>query len=298
MSKNTIYSRACNQVAGFKSMGEEFVRKLVIDGKAKSTHENYLRQMAKMSLHFGRTPLELSQSDLEEYLYHLIQKDTDSLSSFKHLVYGLRKLYLLFDKEELYLSLPSINRPSKLPVVLSIKETRRLLKAPKHLWERIMFGLIYDTGLRIQELINLRIGDVDLERQQVHVRQSKNDKDRYVPMSSHAVRGLKKHLALNSPQDYLFEHPKRKGIPINPTYIRKLLKEAVKEADIKKEICVHSLRHTYATHQLEAGQNIMTVKDLLGHSCVSTTFMYLHIAQLDTVKAFGCMEALYRRSNG
>lgn len=279
-------------------MGEEFVRKLVINGKAKSTHENYLRQIAKMSLHYGKSPLELSQSQLEEYLYHLILKDTDSLSSYKHLVYGLRKLYLLFDKEELHLSLPSINRPNKLPVVLSFQETDRLLKAPKHLWVRIMFGLIYDAGLRIHELIDLRISDVDLERQQVHIRQSKNDKDRYVPISSHAVRGLKKHLALNSPQDYLFEHPKRKGIPINPTGIRRLLKEAVEVAGIKKEICVHSLRHTYATHQLEAGQNIMTLKDLLGHSCITTTLRYLHIAQLDTIKAFGCMEALYRKNNG
>jgi integrase/recombinase XerD len=297
MSKNTINTRACNQVAGFKSMGEEFVRKLVINGKAKSTHENYLRQMAKMSLYFGRTPLELSQADLEEYLYHLIQKDSDSLSSFKHLVYGLRKLYLLFDKEELHLSLPSINRPNKLPVVLSAVETRRLLKAPEHLWERILLALIYDTGLRIQELIDLYISDVDLDRQQVHVRQSKNHKDRYIPMSVHAVRGLKKHLALRNPKDYLFEHPKRRGIPMNQTGIRKLLKEAVEKANIKKDICVHSLRHTYATHQLEAGQNIMTVRDLLGHSCVSTTFMYLHIAQLDTVKAFGCMEALYRKGS-
>lgn len=298
MSKNTIYCKACNEVAGFKSMGEEFVRKLVINGKARSTHENYLRQMAKMALHFGKTPLELSQSDLEEYLYHLIQQDTDSLSSFKHLVYGLRKLYLLFDKEMLHLSLPSINRPNKLPVVLSFQEMHRLLKAPKHLWVRVMLGLIYDTGLRIQELIDLRIGDVDLNRQQVHVRQSKNHKDRYVTMSSHAVRGLKKHLALSSPKDYLFEHPKRKGIPMSPTGIRNLLKEAVEIAGISKDICVHSLRHTFATHQLEAGQNIMTVKDLLGHSCISTTFMYLHIAQLDTVKAFGCMEALYRKRNG
>lgn len=149
MSKNTIYYQACNKVAGFESMGEEFVRKLVIDGKAKSTHENYLRQMAKMALHFGRSPLDLSQSDLEEYLFHLIQKDSDSRSSFKHLVYGLRKLYLLFDKEDLHLSLPTMHRADKLPVVLSLQETRLLLKAPSHLWVRIMLGLIYDTGLRI-----------------------------------------------------------------------------------------------------------------------------------------------------
>jgi len=297
MSKNTIYSQACNKVAGFESMGEEFVRKLVIDDKAKSTHENYLRQIAKMALYFGRSPLDLSQSDLEEYLFHLIKKDSDSRSSFKHLVYGLRKLYLLFDREDLQLSLPTMHRADKLPVVLSLQEMRLLLKAPNNLWVRIMLGLIYDTGLRIQELINLRIGDADLNRRQVHVRQSKNDKDRYVPMSSHIVRGLEKHLALNSPKDYLFEHPMRKGIPISPSRIRKLLAEAVDQAGIKKEICVHSLRHTYATHQLESGQNIMTVKDLLGHSCVTTTFLYLHIAQLDTVKPIGCMEILYPQKN-
>ena len=134
MSKITIYLEACNKVAGFQQMGEEFIRKPVINNKAKSTRENYLRQMSKLSLFYNRTPLELEIGELEEYLYLLIQKDTDSLSSFKHLVYGLRKLYQLFDKEELHLALPSINRPNKLPVVLSKQEVKRLLKAP----ERIM----------------------------------------------------------------------------------------------------------------------------------------------------------------
>lgn len=295
MRKNTFYKSACNEVEGFKPMGEIFIRKLVINGRARSTHENYLRQMSKMALYFGRTPLEISQTEMEEYLFELIQEDKDSLSSYKHLVYGLRRLYRLFGKEKLRLALPTIYRPQKLPVVLSFYDMQRLLKAPKQLWVRIMFGLIYDTGLRIQELINLRIYDVDLYRQQVHVRQSKNHKDRYIPMSSHAVRGIKKHLALNTPINYLFEHPKWKGIPMNQTAIRTLLREAVKTAGINKKICVHSLRHTYATHQLESGQNIMTVKNMLGHSCISTTFLYLHIAQLDNIRALGCMEVLYRK---
>ena len=132
MSKNTIYSEACNKVAGFQTMGEEFIRKLVINNKARSTHENYLRQMSKLALYYNRTPLELYIDELEEYLYHLIQKDTDSMSSFKHLVYGLRKLYQLFGKEELHLSLPPINRPRKLPVVLSKEEVKRLLIVPTH----------------------------------------------------------------------------------------------------------------------------------------------------------------------
>lgn len=297
MSKNTIYLEACNKVVGFRAMGEEFIRKLVIEDKARSTHENYLRQMSKLALHYDRTPLELDTGELEEYLYLLIQKGSDSLSSFKHLVYGLRKLYLLFDKEDLHLSLPSINRPKQLPVVLSTQEVKRLLKAPERIWEKVMFGFVYDTGLRIDELTNLLIGDVDLDRGQVHVRQSKNKKDRYITMSSHIVRGIKKHLALNSPLDYLFESPTRKGIPISKTHIRRLLKAAVEKARIKKQVCVHTLRHTYATHQLEAGQNIMLVKESLGHADIRTTLMYLHIAQMDPVKKFGCMEMLYKKSH-
>lgn len=294
MSKITIYSEACNKVAGFKDMGEEFIRKLVINNKSRSTHENYLRQMAKLALYYQRTPLELEIEELEEYLFHLIQKDTDSLSSYKHLVYGLRKLYLLFDKDELQLSLPAISRPSRLPVVLSKQEVKRLLKVPKQIRERVMFGLVYDTGLRINELTNLLISDVDLDRGQVHVRQSKYKKDRYITMSSHAVRGIKKHLILNKPKDYLFESATRKGIPISKTRIRGLFKEAVLHAGIKKQVCPHSLRHTYATHQLEAGQNIMVLKDSMGHTDIRATLIYLHIAQLDPVKKFGCLDSLYQ----
>ncbi|TAJ03107.1 integrase, partial [Marinilabiliaceae bacterium JC017] len=160
MSKITIYTQACNQVAGFQSMAEVFMRKLVIAGKARSTHENYLRQLSKLALFYNRTPLELEVYELEEYLYHLMQSSTaHSLSSFKHLVYGLRKLYRLFDKEELELSLPPINRPKKVPVVLSHREMKLVLKLTDRMLEKVLFGFIYDTGLRIDELTNLLIGD-------------------------------------------------------------------------------------------------------------------------------------------
>lgn len=298
MSKITIYSEACNKVVGFHAMGEEFIRKLVINNKARSTHENYLRQMSKLALYYNKTPLELQIDELEEYLYHLVQKDTDSMSSFKHLVYGLRKLYLLFGKEELQLSLPPINRPRKLPVVLSRQEVKRLLKACGRMREKVMFALTYDTGIRLSELSNLLITDVDLDRKQLHVRRSKNKKQRYIIISEHMVRGIKKHLALNNPQVYLFENPARKGMPISHTRIRMLLKEALVKAGIKKQVSVHSLRHTYATHQLEAGQNIMLVKEAMGHSNIQNTLLYLHIAQIDPINKFGCVDALYGSKNG
>ena len=103
MSKITIYSEACNKVDGFRAMGEEFIRKLVINGKSRSTHENYLRQISKLALYYKRSPLEIEADELEEYLYYLIQRDTDAQSSYKHLIYGLRKLYYLFDKEPYWL---------------------------------------------------------------------------------------------------------------------------------------------------------------------------------------------------
>jgi len=222
MSKVTIYQEACNKVAGFQKMGEHFLRTLVINGKSKSTHENYLRQMAKLALHCNKSPLELEPIELEEYLYHLMQtgKSTSSMSEFKHLVYGLRKLYLLHGLDTMHIKLPTMPHSKALPVVLSHGEARRLLNTPKRLWERVLYAMAYDTGIRISELVAIRISDIDLERKQVHIRQSKFKKDRYVDLSSHMVRGIQKHLRLNAPKDFLFNHPQRKGIPISKTGIR------------------------------------------------------------------------------
>lgn len=297
MSKVTYYSRACYKVLGFQQMSEEFIRKLVINGKSKSTHQNYVRQMAKLALYFERLPLDLEIGELEEYLYYLIERDTDALSSYKHLVYGLRKLYQLFGKEDLALALPEIDHPNKLPVVLSKNEVKTLLKASVHIREKVMFALTYDTGMRISELTNLLVNDVDMDRAVIHIRQSKNKKDRYLPISSHAIRGIKKHMAINNPKVYLFENQNRKGMPISKTRVRFLLKEALSVTDIKKKISVHSLRHTFATHQLEAGQNIMVLKELLGHANIQTTLVYLHIAQVKTQKATACLDLLYGKSH-
>jgi len=296
MSKITIFKKACNNVEGFKPMGEHFMRQLVINGRSKSTHENYLRQMAKLSLHYDKLPIDLEAIDLEEYLYYLTQKDTSgSQSAFKHLVYGLRKLYLLYDKEVLHLCLPQIPHSGALPVVLSGEEVKSILSAFEELRHRVMFGLAYDTGIRISELISLLIGDVDLARKMVHIRESKFKKDRYILLSEHMVRGVKKHLALNNPTTYLFEHPNRKALPMGPTTIRNILKKAIEKTGIKKDVCVHTFRHTYATHQLEAGQNIVAVKEALGHALIQTTLMYLHIAKINPNNRIGCLDKLYEK---
>ena len=295
MGKLTIYQQACNKVGGFQQMGGHFLRTLVINGKSKSTHENYLRQMAKLALHFKKSLLELEPIGPEEYLYHLMKtgKTTRGQSEFKHLVYGLRKLYLLHGLDAKHIVLPSIPHSKALPVVLSQEEVKRVLHTPKQLWERVFYAMAYDTGMRISELVSVRICDVDLQRKQVHIRQSKFKKDRYVDISEHMTRGIQKHLLVNSPKDFLFNHPDRKGIPLSKTYIRLRLKEVLQQAGIQKKVCMHTFRHTFATHQLEAGNNIVSVKEAMGHALLSATLVYLNIARLKASNITGCLENLY-----
>lgn len=290
----TYYDEACRKVNGFEKMAKQFMQRLVIEGKSKSTHENYLRQMAKMALHCGHTPLEMEADEIENYLYYLVNRDTDSQSSFKHLIYGLRKLYKLFELDELNLILPSIKGPQKLPVVFSCEEVKRLLKAPKSLRDRLLLGLTYDAGLRISEVVMLLIENVDLERKQVFIRQSKNKKDRYVCISSHTVRGITNYLKIDKPRKFLFERSNQhKGIPLSRERVRMIMKEAMKVGGITKQGCVHTLRHSYATHQLEAGQSIYGVMQLLGHADIKNTEVYLHIARVPERSFFGALDKLY-----
>jgi len=277
-------------------MSETFYRRLVIDGKSKSTHDNYLRQMAKLSLHLKKCPLTITEIDLEGYLYYLIENDTASQSSFKHLIFGLRKLYALFEQDELLVKLPKLPGSKKLPVVLSKQEVKHLLLSTTILRERVLFALIYDTGMRISEVLALQVRDVDFERKQIHICLGKGKKDRYVTLSGHGARGLKKYLTLHRPKDYVFENAKRTGIPLGQTTVRRMLKEMVDMAGIKKTVCVHTLRHTYATHQLESGQNIVALQLALGHAFIQTTMIYLHIAQLQDKKMMGCLDYLYGES--
>ena len=212
----------------------------------------------------------------EEYLFYLRQNETPSLSSFKHLVYGLRTLFAMFKQEELLLNLPAISHNKALPVVFSQQEIIQILKTPKLLKHRVLFAVIYDCGLRISEAINLRIQDVDFDRQLVHIRQSKHKKDRYVPVSSHTLRGLQSYLSTSNPKDWLF-NGKVRGQQFSREGIRHAFRSVMRKRGIQKQACIHTLRHSYATHLLEMGYDIRTVQELLGHADVSTTMIYTHV---------------------
>lgn len=297
---DTLIEQACAKVTGFSELLYQFKQKVSIAGRSESTYSSYARHLAKLALHFDCLPTELDPDQVNDYLY-LIQQEhnTPSDSYFKFTVYSLRYIFRMYGLKDKHIELPEIKHIKKLPIVLSREETKRLLITPKLLKHRILFGLLYGCGLRCMEVRNLKIADLDFDRRMLHVRLGKGKKDRYVPLSQILIRGIKKYLNAEHPEEYLFNGKPngQAGGDFDSRYSQRgvqwAVTEARKAAGIIKDISVHTLRHTYATHLLEDGLDIMTIKDLLGHSCIDTTLIYLHVAQSGRIKPFSPLDTLY-----
>lgn len=284
-----------------------FNQKISLSGKSPSTLHNYSRYLAKMALHFQCLPQDLDIDQINDYLYLLQQEhNTPSDSYFKHTVYGLRFIFRMYGLKDKRIELPSIKREKKLPVVLSREEVKRLLIAPQLLKHRILLGMLYGCGLRCFEVRNVHLADLDFDRKMLHVQQGKGKKDRYVPLSEILIRGLKNYISAENPEQWLFNGKPdgRAGGDFDSRYSQRGIQWAVKQAriaaGIQKEMTVHTLRHTFATHLLEDGLDIISIKDLLGHECIDTTMVYLHVAQSGRIKPFSPLDTLYspKENNG
>ena len=271
-------------------------------GRSDSTCRNYAQHVAAMALHFGKPPTELDVEQVQEYLFMLQKRSkTPSQTYFKHCVYGLRFLLKSEGLPYEFLHLPLIKHEKKLPTVLSKEEVWPLLSHCQLLKHKMLIGLLYGCGLRCMEVRSVRLQDLDFDREQLKVVQGKGKKDRYVPLSKHLIRGLKTYIEAEKPRTYLFNgQPQgRAGGDFDSRYSQRgvqwAVKQAAKAAGITKDVCVHTLRHTFATHLLEDRLDIITLKNLLGHEQIETTMEYLHIAQLDTIKAFSPLDTLFEK---
>lgn len=271
-------------------------------GKSKTTFKNYGSHLATLSLHFGKIPTELDPEQIHEYLFMLQKRsNTPSQTYFKHTVYGLRFLLKSEGLPYTFLHLPEIKRDKKLPVVLSKQEVWSMLIQCQLLKHKILIGLLYGCGLRCMEVRSVRLQDLDFNRKQLKVVQGKGKKDRYLPISEHLIRGLKVYIDTEKPFDYLFngQPAGRAGGDFDCRYSQKgvqwVVKEAAKHAGILKDVHTHTLRHTYATHLLEDGLDIVSLKELLGHEAIETNMEYLHVAQCGRSLAFSPLDTLFEQ---
>lgn len=264
---------------------QRFERNISVLGRSPKTFENYSRHVAAIALHFGCLPTDLVAEQVQDYLYELQQRsETPSQTYFKHTVYGLRFLLKTEGLPYEFLKLPIIARPQKLPVILSREEIWKMLVCAQMLKHKLLIGLLYGCGLRCMEVRNIELKHLDFDRKLLHIVQSKGNKDRYVPLSLHVIRGLKTYINIEHPKTFLFEgsgNPEGKGFDgrYSQRGVQWAVKTVAKQAGILKEVHTHMLRHTYATHLLEDGVNIITVQKLLGHANIESTMVYLHVCQ-------------------
>lgn len=291
----TIVEQACHQIRGFRNLYQELDDKVRLSGQSSSTLSNYARKLAQLSLYFGKLPQHISEKELNKYMASLARDSkSPSLSDFKFTVYGLRYCYRLLGMNEKVVKLPIIRRASKLPVVLNREECRALFKAPELLKHRVLLSLMYSAGLRARKASRLKLSDIDSGRMMIHIRQSKYNKDRYVPLSQLMLKGLRDYYYACGPVEYLF-NGNEPGTPLSVRGMQWALREAVKKSKLQKGITLHTLRHSYATHLLEYGMDIVTIKDLLGHERIETTMVYLHVARPNRTNLFSPFDRLYEK---
>jgi integrase/recombinase XerD len=291
----TIVEQACHEIHGFRNLLQQLDDKVRLSGHSPSTLSNYARKLAQISLHFGKLPQHISEKELNKYLASLArQSKTPSLSDFKFTVYGLRYCYRLLGMTEKMVQLPRIKRDKKLPVVLNHKECKALFTAPELLKHRVLLSFMYSAGLRAREVSRMKLSDIDSGRMMIHIRQSKYNKDRYLPLSPLMLEGLRKYYYACHPVEYLF-NGHEPGSPLSVRGMQWALREGVKKCKLQKGITLHTLRHSYATHLIEFGMDIVTIKELLGHESINTTLVYLHVAKPNRSNLFSPFDRLYKK---
>ncbi len=251
-----------------------------------------------MALHFGSLPTQLDPEQVKDYLFELQQRsNSPSQSYFKHTVYGLRFLLKTENLPYDHLHLPSIPKEKKLPVILSREEIWKMLQHADLLKHRILIGLIYGCGLRCMEARNIELKHLDFDRKLLHIVQSKGKKDRYVPLSDHIIRGVKRYISAEHPTIFLFTGNTKDSKGLDSRYSQRgvqwAIKSVCKKAGILKDVHTHTLRHSYATHLLEDGVNILQVQKLMGHERVETTMEYLHVCQLENQKVHSPLDTVF-----
>lgn len=251
-----------------------------------------------MTLYFKKSPELLDKEAIDDYLFYCKNlNDSPSESFFKHTIYGLRAIYKLLGMDGRKVQLPEIKSDKSLPVVMSLKEVKDLIAAPKYLKHKLMIATLYGCGLRSYELCALRLSDVDFDRKMVFISKQKGRLDRYVPLNNHLARGLKKYIRTEKPEIYLFNSQKTdngKALPMTTRGLQWVVKENRSKIETSKKITSHTLRHSYATHLLENGLNILALKELLGHVRIETTLIYLHVSNTGSSKKFSPLDLLYK----
>lgn len=249
---------------------------MMLRNLSPATQRSYLHAVSKFSRYFGRSPDRLGLEDVRAFQVYLVSQGI-SWPSLNQTVCGLRFFYgVTLNRGEIPERIAYARMPRKLPAILSSDEVVRFLEAVPSLKARAALTTAYAAGLRVSEVVSLKVSDIDSDRMLIQVRHGKGAKDRTVMLSAQLLDILRTYWRLTRPTDWLF--PGRDDGPINVTVLHSACRSAAKAAGLTKKVSVHTLRHSFATHLLESGVDIRIIQVLLGHNSLSTTARYTQVA--------------------
>jgi len=257
---------------------EKFSKQIRIENYSEQTIKNYLSALNLFLEYIQNLNIkEVTDKDIQDYLYYCKSKKKYSYSSMKQVIAAISYLYKkVFNKPIPDALKVKFRKPNTLPNVLSQKEISKILSVTTNLKHKTILLLIYSAGLRLGELLNLKISDIDSQSMKIHIRQGKGKKDRYIMLSENVLNILREYYKMYKPEEFIIEG--QNGGKYSPKSVQSVFKRALLKAGIKKKATVHTLRHSFATHLLDDGTDIRYIQELLGHKRLETTQIYTHVS--------------------
>ncbi|PJZ64096.1 hypothetical protein CH371_19940 [Leptospira wolffii] len=288
------------------ALKDKMILDMKLRGYSENTIELYTDCMTSLTKEYMISPLKLRPKQVYDFFIKL--KENKASEAYLRIFYSAITLfYKIENKSYMTKSIHLPKRTRQIPIVMNKSEVELFLSECRSLQERTIFSTLYSSGIRGSELINLKIADIDFERKTIFISKSKTRKQRYTILSDQAANLLKNYMVTYQPKDFLFYGFRNKNSHVSMRWLQASFQRIVKRAGIKKKVQVHTFRHSFATHLMETGNNLIYIQKLLGHTFLSSTLLYLHadsstflktISPLESInlKYFGSFGNQYQRS--
>jgi len=259
------------------TLRQQMMEDMQLHGYAAKTQEAYVGAVRSLAKYYKRSPGDITQEEVRAYFLWLVKERGVARSTLTIHLSGIKFLFeVTLKREWIIFNLVRPQKRKKLPVVLSVEETKHLLSLVRMPKARMALTVIYACGLRLNEGLHLRLQDIDSPRMLIWIRNGKGGKDRYVPLPERLLLMLRAYWTLHKPTSYFF-FQKNKNTAISDTSLQHTFKATLRESGIRKAASIHTLRHSYATHLLERGVDLRVIQEMLGHADISTTQIYTHV---------------------
>lgn len=277
------------------TFGKRMIEDMQLYGYSERTQESYLRAVRQLHDYNGKSPELITEEEVREYFLHIKNKRKYAANTMKIAYYGIKFFYKITLKKTWdTLKLVRAETVRKLPTVLSVDEARSIIEHIRTIQNKTYIMTVYSCGLRLQEALNLQVSDIDSKRMLIHVHRGKGAKDRYVPLPESTLLMLRKYWRTHKNPVWIFPFRTQSGKmaptadkPMDRSTVNGALIRTLKQMpSIKKKVSIHTFRHSYATHLLEAGVNIRLIQQYLGHKSLITMMVYFHVTTFGQADAY------------